>query len=166
MPAGRALSQEQGTWASPGSAIDLLFGLDSFLMYLWGDTQSTRAGRKLGDLQVKPPPRAAEKTLTGGLNMMLVPCWDPGCFTNLSGEMGLLMCVPALHMSQNKTPNKASDQKTFSLAQERGSGYGGCQDSRLQEEPGVGIMTGDLCSSLASPPALCSSADPLWASAS
>ena len=74
MPAGRALSREQGTWASPGSAIDLLFGLDSFLMYLWGDSQSTRAGRKLGDLQVKPPPWAAEKTLTGGLNMVPVPC--------------------------------------------------------------------------------------------
>lgn len=46
---------------------------------------------------------------------------------------GLPICAP-LHVSQNKTPNKASDQKTFSLAQEKGSGYGGCQDSRLQEE--------------------------------
>lgn len=135
-------------------------------MYLWGDSQSTRAGRKSGNLQVKPPPRAAEKTLTGGLNMVPVPCWDPGCFTNPSGEMGLLMCVPALHVSQNKTPNKAADQKTFSLAQERGSGYGGCEDSRLPEERGVGVMTGDLCSSLASPPALCSKAEPFWASAS
>ena len=98
--------------------------------------------------------------------MVPVLCWDPGCFTNPSGEMGLLMCVPALHTSQNKTPNKASDQKTFSHVQERGSGYGGCQDSRLQEECGVCVMTGDLCSGLASPPALYFKAEPLWASAS
>lgn len=69
-------------------------------------------------------------------------------------------------MNQNKTPTNASEQKTFSFVQERGSGYGSCQDSRLQEEQWRRCDVGEPRSRLGFTTCSVLRAEPLQASAS
>lgn len=154
---------ERRTWVSPSFATDL-FDLDSFPMYLWGDSKY-HSGKELGHLLLKPPHWADEETPVG-LAWCLLSRWDPLSFADSRTWAHPHVPSPA-HKPEQDPQESFREHGQPCAASPRGA-LATEVVSTLEDRRGGGatVLRGTCPLPWASALALCARAEPLWASAS